>query len=90
MNSAEQHGDAARPDADSGEISAGGAGSSGASQPKFGRVVYTTDALVMKTLKQLKKVCKSRSLPVSGNKQDLVQRIVKSQLGPDADGSAGP
>jgi hypothetical protein len=90
MNTAEQNAEAARPAAETSEISADVAGSRGASKPNLGRVVYTTHALVMKTLKQLKEICKSRSLPVSGNKQDLVQRVIKSQLGPYAAGSVGP
>jgi SAP domain len=57
---------------------------------KIGRVVYTTDALSMKALKQLREICKSRMLPVSGNKTELAQRILTSQLGAFAHGSTGP
>jgi hypothetical protein len=46
----------------------------------YGRIVYTQDALVGKSLAELKEICHGRGLPVSGKKQILADRILKSQL----------
>eukprot|EP00892_Ulva_mutabilis_P006447 jgi/Ulvmu1/4174/UM019_0153.1 len=45
----------------------------------YGRVVFTADALAIKTLSDLKDVCRSRRLPVGGKKTQLVHRILTSQ-----------
>jgi hypothetical protein len=57
---------------------------------QYGRVVYTVDGLMVMTMKHLKEICRSRELLVSGKKQELMQRILTSQLGPYQRGAAGP
>jgi len=56
----------------------------------YGRVVYSAESLKAMSLKDLKEVCRSRELVVGGKKQDLVDRILTSQLGPYPSGAAGP
>jgi hypothetical protein len=56
----------------------------------YGRVVYSSEALEAMPLKEVKDICRSRGLIVSGKKQDLLQRILTSQLGPYPNGAAGP
>lgn len=58
--------------------------------PMYGRVVYSEEALKAMTLRDLKDVCRTRELVLGGKKQDLIDRILTSQLGPYAPGAAGP
>ena len=57
---------------------------------QYGRVVYTVDGLSGMNLKQLKDICRSRDLVMRGKKEDLLQRILTSQLGPYPGKAAGP
>lgn len=56
----------------------------------YGRVIYTADGLGNKTLKELKEICRSRGYPVSGQKSDVIQRILDSQQLPYRNGALGP
>lgn len=56
----------------------------------YGRVVFTADALGQKTLPDLKDICRTRGLSMGGKKNQLLQRILTSQLGPYLDGAEGP
>lgn len=47
----------------------------------YGRVVYTEESLSTKIQSDLKQICQKRSLPVSGKKKVLIDRILTGQLG---------
>jgi hypothetical protein len=56
----------------------------------YGRVVYSLEALEHMPLKELRDICRCRGLIISGKKQDLVERVLTSQLGPYPGGASGP
>lgn len=64
--------------------------SSGGAAISYGRVVFTADALAIKTMPDLKGICRMRGLPVGGKKDLVVERILKSQAGPYDSGAGGP
>ena len=53
----------------------------GSEPVSYGRVVYTEEGLSSKTHADLKGICQKRSLPVSGKKQVLIDRVLTGQLG---------
>lgn len=71
------------------ERSAGGA-AAGQPETVYGRVVHSKEVLEGMTLKALKELCRCRKLVMAGRKDDLVARLLTSQLGPYPDGAAGP
>lgn len=56
----------------------------------YGRVVYSIESLKGMTLKDLKEICRNRELVLGGKKQELIDRVLTSQLGPYPPGATGP
>ena len=57
---------------------------------KYGRIVYTREALEGMTLKSMKDICRQRGIAVSGKKPELIERLLTSQLAPYPNGAPGP
>lgn len=58
--------------------------------PMYGRVIFTVDILNGKTVVLLQDICRSRGIPTSGRKSEIVQRILTAQQAPYPHGAAGP
>lgn len=58
-----------------------GCGGGGGSVPDPASAGFTRLGLVQKTIKDLQNVLKAWNLPVSGKKDDLIQRILDHQRG---------
>ncbi|PRW56014.1 SAP domain-containing [Chlorella sorokiniana] len=68
-----------RPAAAAAGDGAGPSGAAGSSVPDPGQSSFTRLGLVQKTIKELQNVLKAWNLPVSGKKDDLIQRILDHQ-----------